>query len=277
MAEGLSLIEALVLGVVQGLTEWLPVSSSGHLVLTQEFLGLEATVFFDLVLHVGTLAVVLVFYRSSVAAILASLPSLPSAWREHGPREALWHHPERRLALLVVLGSVPTAIIGFTFEDTFVAWFSSLLVVGIALVATGTWLALSRLAPHAPSPGQLTLVAALLVGTAQGLAIIPGVSRSGATIVAALLLGVERELAVRYSFLLSVPAIAGATLFQADATNLDAALSAWPVYLAGLLAALVVGYAALWLLVQLVKRRAFHHFSWYCWGLGGAVLAYVLL
>lgn len=277
MAQGLSPLEALLLGIVQGITEWLPVSSSGHLVLVQETLGLEATLFFDLLLHVGTLLVVLVFYRETVADIARALVTAPRAHRDGGSLRGIWlADPHRRLALLVVVGSVPTAVIGLAFEDVFVGFFSSLLVVGGALIATGTWLMLSRLAPEADDPPQVGWGAALAIGALQGLAIIPGISRSGATIGGALLLGVERELAVRFSFLLSVPAILGATILQADGAALAAAGANLPAYAVGVVVSMLVGYGALALLVYIVKQETFHRFAWYCWPVGGLVLWSVL-
>lgn len=266
MPDGLSVLEAVLLGVVQGLTEWLPVSSSGHLVLVQEIAGLEATVFFDLLLHVGTLAVVLLFYRDTVLAVLRGLAGAPAALREAGWREVWLADPRRRLAVLVALASVPTAAIGFALEDAFVAAFASTLAVGVGLLATGTWLFLARRAPE-PDPERPTWLDALLVGLAQGVAIAPGVSRSGATVGAALQRGVERQPAARFSFLLSAPAIAGATLFRLDEANLGPS-TPWGAYLAGTLAAAIVGYAALWLVVRAVERGRFTSFCWYCWALG---------
>lgn len=272
MAEGLSVLEAIVLGVVQGLTEWLPVSSSGHLVLVQQYLGYEATVFFDLLLHVGTLAVILVYYRETVLEVLRALARAPRAHRDAGTFGSVWwDDPHRRLALLVVVGSVPTALIGFGFEEQFVALFDSTRAVGVALIATGAWLYLARFAPE-PDPDRPRWLDAILVGLAQGTAIVPGVSRSGATIGAALQRRVEREHAVRFSFLLSVPAIAGATIFRADEAALGQASAAWPVYLAGVAVSAIVGYAALALLVKIVQERGFTSFCWYCWALGTAVL-----
>ncbi len=273
VGETLSILEAIVLGIIQGLTEWLPVSSSGHLVLAQQYLGLEVDVFFDILLHLGTLAVILVFYRDTV---MQAIGALPGVLEEHSKgrswREVWWANPHRRLALLVVVGSVPTAIIGFVFEEALIGFFTSTRVVGVALLATGTWLFLVRFAPE-PDPERPGVWGALLVGLAQGAAIVPGVSRSGATIGMALQGRVEPEHAVRFSFLLSVPAIAGAALLQADRASLATAAAAWPTYLTGMVVAAIVGYGALWLLVRIVERRGFTHFCWYCWVLGAIVLA----
>lgn len=273
MADQLDVLEALVLGLVQGVTEWLPVSSSGHLVLARSLLGVEPTVFLDLLLHVGTLAVILVYYRDTVLDVARAMPggAAPLAGRAAW-RDTWWGDERRRLALLVAAGSVPTAIVGLVFEDRILALFGSTLAVGVALVATGTWLFLARFAREG-APGLPTLGAALAIGLAQGVAVAPGVSRSGATIVAALLMGVHRHEAVRFSFLLSVPAILGATLFQADAASLAAAAASPLAYGLGVLVAVLVGYASLALLEALVQRRAFSGFCWYCWALGAAVVA----
>lgn len=276
MAGELTILEALVLGVVQGVTEWLPVSSSGHLVLAQQLLGIQVDIFFDLVLHVATLAVILGFYRGRVRSILRASWRTPAALREaDGRRAALLGDPDRRLAVLVLVGSVPTAVVGFALEDAAVAWFSSLTAVGVGLAATGVWLALTRLSPLPGAPG-LGIAAALVVGLAQGVAVVPGISRSGATIGAALLAGVARDEAVEFSFLLSVPAILGATVFQADAAALGRASAQLGPVLAGSAVAALVGYVALALLVRIVERGAFHRFALYCLPLGVAVLAVAL-
>lgn len=276
MAE-LSVLEAILLGVIQGLTEWLPVSSSGHLVLVQQYLGIEVGLFYDVLLHVATLGVILSFYRDTVLRVLAALARAPREHREgRGWRAIWWQTPPRRLALLVVAGSVPTAAIALSAEPLLRGFFTSTTAVGIALLVTGTWLFLARFAPPV-DPDRPRLLDGLLVGVAQGTAFVPGISRSGATIGMALLRGVEREHAVRFSFLLSVPAIVGATAYEAAGASADVAADAWPVYLVGMAVAALVGYAALWLLVRIVERRGFTHFCWYCWVLGGVVLGLALV
>jgi hypothetical protein len=162
------------------------------------------------------------------------------------------------------------AAIAFTFEDFFLGLYESPRAVALALLATGALLWATRYAKV--RPGLIGWRQALVVGALQGAAIVPGISRSGATIGAATLLGVERETAVRYSFLLSIPAIAGAALFQADGAALADAAANAGAYAAGVVAAMVVGYGALFLLVLLVRRSLFHSFALYCWALGAAVL-----
>lgn len=275
MGGDLSLAEAILLGVVQGVTEWLPVSSSGHLVLAQALLGVEAPIVFDLVLHLGTLLVVVFFYRAVIAQILRAYAHLPRELRSGlSWRRALWDDPHRRLGVLVVSGTIPTAIIGFTFRDTITTLFESVLAVAIALLVTGTFLWATKYAR--PIPGDLRVRHALLIGIAQGVAILPGVSRSGSTIGAATLLGVDRELAVKYSFLLSIPAIVGAAVLQANPAAFGTIAGEWPAYAAGTVAAMVVGYASLSFLVFIARRRGLHYFAYYCWAIGGLSLAWAL-
>jgi undecaprenyl-diphosphatase len=249
-----ALPDALILGIIQGITEWLPVSSSGHLVLAQQYLGLRVPVLFDVLLHLATLIVIFLVFRKDILEILGAL-----CRRDFKSEEG-------RLFLFIVLGSVPAALIGFTFRDALAAMFQSTLTVGAALLVTGFILFSSGFA----RPGKgLTWKNSLIVGVFQGLAIIPGISRSGATIGSGLLSGVGRERIVRFSFLLSVPAIIGATLFLLDDISLiDPAPMA-----AGMLASILVGYFSLKLVIKTVLNRRFHLFAIYCWAAGAAVIA----
>lgn len=254
---------ALFLGALQGLTEFLPVSSSGHLVLFQQFLDIgDDHVLFDLVLHVGTLLPVLWFYRGDVATLLVD------PVKGDGP--FLGRRGVRTWALLIT-ASLPTAAIGLAFEDTFEALFARPAALTITFAVTGCLLFLSGRFERAEKV-PLTLPLAFVLGIAQGLAITPGISRSGSTIATGLLLGLEREEAARFSFLMSVPAILGATLLRArDAA--DATLHTSQL-LVGFLAAVVTGYLALVLLVKLVRTGSFPRFAWYCWS--AAVVAGII-
>lgn len=261
-------LAAVLLGVVQGLTEFLPVSSSGHLVLFQSALPVAGDpVAFDLVLHMGTLLPVLWVYRADLLGILTD------ATRGEGPP---LQRPGLRLLAWMVLGSVPTAVIGLTLEDHFALLFGTPEAVGVALLITGALLfASGRLTQGSRDVQAMTWRDALLIGTIQGMAITPGISRSGSTIAAALFLGIDRETAARYSFLLSVPAISGAFLLKLrDLQALDVSLT--PL-VAGFLAAALSGYGALVLLLQLVRTGDFSRFCWYVWPLGVGAIAYGLL
>ncbi len=272
-------LQAALLGLVQGLTEFLPVSSSGHLVLLQQWLGesffaTDQALLFDLVLHLGTLLPVLWYYRANLGSIVGAWTGggSPRPADATGPLAWLRADPDRWLGFLVAVGTIPTALIGLALKDVFESLFHGIRPVGIALMVTGALLMATRWrsggTAHAASIGIGT---ALLVGFAQGLAITPGISRSGTTIAVALFLGFDRELAARFSFLLSVPAILGAVVLLAkDGVPFDgAALGALVV---GFLTAMLVGYGALVLLVALVKRGGLHRFAWYVWPLGLAAI-----
>ena len=257
-------LQALILGIVQGLTEFLPVSSSGHLVLAQAWFGdafvfKEGAVAFDLVLHVGTLIPVVVYYRNAVLGLVRA----PFA-REESTDVPWIRHPDRWLLLMVVVASIPTAAIGIGFKDVFARLFHDVTTVSTALFVTGIILYATRWARRTGGGTGLTVGIALAIGVAQGFAITPGISRSGTTIAVALLLGLDRELAARFSFLLSIPAILGGLiLVMKDHVTWTAELLG-PLAL-GFVSAMVVGYAALVALVALVRRGGLHRFSFYLW------------
>ncbi len=264
-------LSAVGLGVLQGLTEFLPVSSSGHLVIGQHLLGWkEPNVFFDVCLHLGTfLAVAMVFRRDIASLVRGGLGWL---------RRPLGGNPydrdeSRRLFELVFFGTIPTVIIGFAFKDLFESLFASVRAVGFSLLITGTLLWLTRRAASFRQwgPFDIRFRHAMLVGLAQGLAITPGISRSGTTIAVALFLGFQREWAGRFSFLLFVPAVMGAiTLELVKLRGIPAPLG--PIVW-GTAAAAVTGYLALRFLLAVVRHGRFHIFAPYCWALGTVCLA----
>jgi len=252
--------EAIILGIIQGLTEFLPVSSSGHLVLFQKIFGLkQAELFFDVAVHLGTLVAVIAVFRREVNNIISALIRLSSL---AGPKESILQKiesdPQLKMALLIVIGSIPTAILGFLFAGIAEPLFASEMITGLMLMVTGLLLWLTRRTRASVDPARsdrLTPKNALIIGMVQGLAIIPGISRSGSTISIGLLLGIDREMAARYSFLLSIPAIIGAGLLSLKdgISQPDLAIRAT---LLGSFTAALVGYAALKLLLQLVKKAA---------------------
>jgi undecaprenyl-diphosphatase len=265
--------QAVVLGVVQGLTEFLPVSSSGHLVLGQQFFGLtEPELLFDISLHIGTLLAVVVVFFKEIVAILSSLLQLPALSTEAGGwRPVLQKNEKVRTAFLIVVGSVPTAIIGLGFHHVADRIFASVPLVGTMLMVTGALLwATRRHSGGGRGVGAMTVKDALFIGLMQGLAILPGISRSGATISAALYLGVERSVAGRFSFLLSLPAILGALLLEIR-DGVASSASA-PVLLFGGAVAAATGWLALVALLRIVKSGHLHRFAPYCWALGAGVL-----
>ncbi len=264
--------EAIILGIIQGLTEFLPVSSSGHLVLFQKLFGLkEAELFFDVCVHLGTLLAVMVVFRQEIKNIILALMRFISST---GPKKNILQKiesdPDLKMALLIVIGSIPTAVLGFLFRGIADRLFASAFLAGLMLMVTGLLLWLTRWAAtrvEQPGADRLTPKNALIIGVVQGLAIIPGISRSGSTISIALLLGIRREMAARYSFLLSIPAIIGAGLlsFKEGLSQTDQAIQ---ISLLGAVAAALVGYGALKSLLHVVKKGRLHLFAPYCWMTG---------
>ena len=274
----MTFLHAILLGLVQGLTEFLPISSSGHLVIFQNMLGFEEPeVFFDICLHVGTLGAVCVVFFHHIRRILIELSHLPKMKASGTSLGSLVKtNPEIRMAYLIIIGSVPTAIIGLFFKQIVDEIFGPIWITGTMLLITGTLLWLTR---RCVSSGhkilEFTALHALIIGVIQGLAIMPGISRSGSTISVALLIGIHREIAGRYSFLLSIPAILGALVLGIDSSALHTSMPI-PAILVGTAAAALSGYIALKILLRVVHQGKLAYFSPYCWLLGFVVLVYTL-
>jgi undecaprenyl-diphosphatase len=265
-------LEALFLGIIQGLTEFLPVSSSGHLVLIQQLFGLkEAELFFDVCVHMGTLVAVIVVFHREIQNIIAALLRIVSlAGQKKTILQQVESDPELKMVLLIVIGSIPTAVLGLMFKSIADQLFSSSFLTGLMLMLTGLLLWLTRRAnPNNKGAGieGFSRTKAFTIGIVQGLAIIPGISRSGSTISIGLLLGIDREVAARYSFLLSIPAIvgAGALSLKDGLSQTDPAIR---LSLLGAAAAALVGYAALKVLLRMVKKGRLYVFAPYCWLVG---------
>ncbi len=265
-------IQGIVLGIIQGLTEFLPVSSSGHLVLVQHLFGItEPTIFFDVSLHVGTLCAVLIVFRRDIKNILFSI--WHAAAFVSGKNKG-WNPQDReglKLTLLIMVGSIPTAMIGLGLKQM-EHLFSSVSLVGSMLIITGTVLWLTRYRKEkGVGVAGFSWTRALGIGIVQGVAVLPGISRSGATIAAGLFLGLDRETAARFSFLLCIPAIIGAELLSAgDLFSGQASLDA--ATLLGTLTAFIVGYGALKILLKIVRQGSFYLFAPYCFAVGGLAL-----
>jgi len=267
MGQALSVFEALILGVVQGLTEFLPVSSSGHLVLVPEFFNLaKPTLGFDILVHVATLVAVIGYFLPDVVKIVQSLFA-PSRLSHQEVKH--W----RRLFLWLVIGSIPAAFAGALFSGFFEDLFSSTLAVGLFLLVTSVLLwgadfALGRVRREPVQLDSLRGADALIVGCFQALAIAPGLSRSGATISAGVYLGFDRPSAARFSFLLSIPAILGAFLFKLKDISGGFAGTSGSAYAAGAVAAAVSGFVAVFLLMRYVKEHGLRLFAVYAGALG---------
>ncbi len=264
----MSYAEITLLGIIQGLTEFFPVSSSGHLVLFQNLFGLkEPQILVDVMLHLGTLLSLLIFLRKELLGLLKSFFLFI-----RNPKEGS-QTPGLKLLLALALASVPTALIGYLFSDFFESLFASLRIVGLALIITGGYLFLTK---SAKEKKKNLLVHPLIIGILQGLAIVPGFSRSGLTIGGALFLGWKREEAARFSFLLSIPAIFGAALFQISKVDIHS--QPWSIILTGVLVSAVFGYIALSLLVSIILRGKFYSFFYYCFlaGLTAVVFSFFI-
>jgi len=250
----MTLLEVLALAILQGLTEFLPVSSSGHLVLASTLFEtpLESSFTLIVVIHMATACAALAYYRRDVTSIIHGL----LAGREDA----------RRTLLLIAVASLATAAIGLNFRHAFRGLFQNPQTVAPSLFVTGAvLLAASRLPPGGERLEKLALWKALLIGLAQGLAIVPGISRSGMTIAAGLLLKLRREDAVKFSFLILVPATAGAALLEAfRVASLEGGLLLQSV--AGFLVAALVGYASIFVVLRWTGRGRLWHFGLYCWG-----------
>jgi len=255
------LARIIILGIIQGLTEWLPISSTGHLKLAESILGLEAPILFDVTLHAGTIIVILVFFRSDIRKVLAALAQFD------------FRTEDGRLIPLIIVGTVPTAIIGLFLGDAIENTFRNLSAIAVAFIICGVILYIARTGKE--EKDKITYMEAIAIGLAQGIAIIPGFSRSGITIATALTFGIKREKAFKFSFLLSVPAVIGAlglTIYTQHHELASAGLD-WVEIIAGMTVAMVVGYFALKLLWRTLKQKKFHIFASYCWVLGAAVIA----
>jgi undecaprenyl-diphosphatase len=266
--------EAIILGIVQGVTEFLPISSSGHLVIVQSWLGIHEGAFtFDAVIHFGSLLAVTVALRQELWLIVRGL----FGGQEEEARSG------RRLMVLVILGTLPLILVGLTLRDAVDMAFTSVYLSALMLYVTG---ALLWLAEKSPRSGQVETVStvrtlgvtwrhSLWMGLFQALAVLPGLSRSGVTIAAGMMSGLGRETAARFSFLLSIPAIAGATILEMRTVlreDLSATISN-EVLVVGTVAAGVSSYLAIALLLRFLRRGSLMGFVYYTWALATVVLA----
>ncbi len=263
--------QAIILGIIQGLTEFLPVSSDGHLVIAQEVFGLRPpnAIAFDVLLHLGTLVAVIGYFRRELLEMTAAL------FGATGPVADI----RRRWIWLLGLGTVPVAIIGALFEDWFAETFNSLTWAAAGLLVTGTMLALvNGKGESGRREGDLTVGDALGIGGIQSIALLPGVSRSGSTLFWALSTGVERVTAARFSFLLSIPAIAGALVLKSpELLSMARAEASVAPLVVGPLAAGITGLLAIEVLMRAVRKGSLRAFSVYCWAVGGLTLAWSIL
>lgn len=277
----MDITSSIVLAVVQGLTEFLPVSSSGHLVIVRELLHIQdGLITFDILVHLGTLISVFLVFWGDVKALVCAVVGIVGDVLHGCPmRAAVSKDDYRNLACLIVLASLPAAIMGVVFKPVVHMLFSSKLAVGIFLVATGAALWLGELfSKNSTGLFDLKLWQVLCIGIAQGLAIAPGFSRSGATISAGLVVGLHKQDAARFSFLLSIPVILGAGILELkNLGTLQLAMGSSAPLVAGFIASIISGYLAIRLLLAAVKRRRLTVFTVYTWILGIAVILWSVI
>ena len=267
----MTFLQSILLGLIQGVAEFLPISSSGHLAIAQNLLGMSdaGTVpeFFDVLLHLGTLVAVFVAYWADIKDMVLEF------FRGAGD---LIHHstpnpvpPARRLILLIIVGTLPLFAV-LPIKDKVLGLSNNMLFIGGALVVTGFLLfASDRVKKGRKNERTASLLDAVAVGVGQAIATVPGISRSGMTITSGCFVGFERKFAVRFSFLLSIPAVLGANILSLkDVLTGGVDWSQLPVYLAGVIVAAVVGYACIRLLKMIADKGKFGAFAYYCWAAG---------
>ncbi|MDY2744377.1 MAG: undecaprenyl-diphosphate phosphatase [Methanosphaera sp.] len=271
----LDIISAIILGAVQGISEFLPISSSGHLVIVPHLLGVETGLAFDVILHVGTLVAIFTFFWKDIINIIkgfiVSIINLTEGFDKF--KDGLRRVPEERFAWLILIATIPTGIIGLLFNNVVETIFRGTVFVGLFLIITGIILYYSeRHSSGNITEKDMSFKQAITIGICQGLAVLPGISRSGATIASGLCLGLNREYAARYSFLLSVPAVVGAAVFKVkDLAIIDATTT---VLVAGFLSSVIFGYLSIKLLMKMIEGWSLDIFAYYCWIVG--ILTFVL-
>ena len=267
----MSVGNAILLGLVQGLAEFLPISSSGHLSILNNLFSLttaeEGHMFFDVLLHLGTLLSICVVYWQDIVAMVHETLGLLNLGPMAGQRRQ--RNPGARLFFMIVLATLPLVLI-MPIKDLVEGLYYNSIFIGIALVLTGCMLYVSdRMIPGKKSVGGMTIWDALIIGLCQCVAVIPGLSRSGTTITAGIATGLNREFAVKFSFLLSIPAVLGASILSlVDAFRDGVDLSNIPAYLIGMAVAMVSGIAAIELLKYISQKGKFGGFAYYCWVVG---------
>jgi len=257
----MDLLQSITLGLIQGTTEWLPISSTGHLRIAEYFFGLTVPLLFDVILHFGTLLVTLIFFRHEIKNVLTALYHRD------------FHSADGKLIIPIIVGSIPTALIGALVGNDLDIYFSTIPMLAAGFIASGIILLLSKFSTeHKDTIGIPT---ALLIGVMQGISIIPAVSRSGLTIAVMLLFGIKRDLAFKYSFLLSIPAVVGAlvlTLYEGHDAFTLSGIGTLEIA-AALIVTVAVSFLALKLLQKTLSANKFWLFSIYCFAVGAILLA----
>lgn len=291
----MTLIESIILGLVQGLAEFLPISSSGHLAILEETLNIQnAGIVYDVMLHIGTLlAVVVAFFPDIKKLVIETIGIICCVAINIGrffsnlgrPRNnkkdylPIVNSSYRRFVLLIIVSTIPTAIIGVLLKNVVKAAAGSLLVVGICLIISGILLFVAdRIVTGKKRVNKVKYSEAGFIGIIQGFATMPGISRSGATITAGLLCGFDRTFAVKYSFIMSIPAILGAMILEIkDFASMSVSSNELLYYFVGMIVAAVVGFIAIKVVLNIVKKKKYKYFAYYCLLIGlVAIIWYIV-
>ena len=266
-------LQAIILGLAQGLSEFLPISSSGHLALLQYFFGVDAeqVLPFAVLLHLGTLISVFIVYWNDIVELVKELGAvIKDIFTGKGLRVNA--NPTRRLGFMIIVATIPTAIIGLVFNDLFASLYLSLIAIGTGLVITGTILLIAE------KMGKNNKGHALFVGLMQGVAICPGISRSGSTLFGGLISGLNREFAVKFAFLISIPSILGSVIVEApDAFKAGMSIAQIGPVIAGVVVAALSGLFAIKAMIKLVSNKKLTGFTIYVWALAIFVIGYALM
>ncbi|QUH25504.1 undecaprenyl-diphosphatase UppP [Serpentinicella alkaliphila] len=270
----MTILKAIILGIIQGLTEFLPVSSSGHLTVAQHLLNVpeERILFFTVILHIGTLFSVFFVYSDDLINLIKEFFLV--IFEVLTGKGLKLNNEYRKLGLLIILATIPTGLMGILFKDIFSSFYRSQLIIGISLIITGTllWLA-ERMHSGKKDLRQMRWYDAIFIGIFQGFAITPGISRSGSTIVGSLFRGFNKRLATRFSFLISIPSILGATILETRVA-LTAGLGefTFPILMVGILASFLSGVFAIRTLINFINKEKLYYFSFYTWAVGAIVV-----
>lgn len=271
--------EAVVLGLVQGLAEFLPISSSGHLALLQQFFGIKEdnVLLFAVLLHVGTLISVFIVYWKDIWELIVELfLTIKDIFTGKGLR--LDERPVRKLGVMIIVATIPTGLIGILFNDFFNGLYNSIVPIGVGLLVTGCLLVIAeRMGTSNRGIKEMNFRNAIFVGVVQGIAICPGISRSGSTLFGSLLCNLDRTFAVKFVFLISIPSILGSAVMEApDAIAAGMNMSDLGPIIVGMIVAAVSGLIAIKTMIKVVSNKKLNYFSYYVWLLGIFVIAFGL-
>lgn len=291
----MTFIQSVFLGIIQGITEFLPVSSSGHLSILRNLFGIrtDGGLLFDVMVHLGTvIAICVVFRRDVLRMIGETIRIVSDIWANgsiliHNKKEKdarrykkILHNNYRRFVVMVLCATIPTAVIGYAARDLVSLASDSLLVPGIGLILTAVFLIIADVSENGKKiPKDISFTNSFLIGIAQGISTLPGLSRSGTTIAACLISGYDRRFAVKYSFIMAIPAILGAVCLEiGQAFSGSVSLSQFFIYLAGAVTAGVVGYFSCRKMLTIVRKKKFRGFAIYCLILGSiSIIGYVVM